>query len=297
MPNTYVRLLAQEFADHAAITEGTGIAPSQLAHYAHPITVRQHLRCIANVLPLRPGLDWHLQWGKRMAENFHGPVTLACLTAPTLGAGLDAFIRYMPGRIPYLTWSSRQVGSSFRCEVAPLKSLGPVRQMLIEVPLIVMHEYVRVMHRGAMTHARVELSEIPQHSRASYKRYFDCPVVGRSRNALVIPAAWRAIPNIEFDAAAWHTALERCDAATHSLDARDLVSRVRQVLGAALAKPRAGGVPTLEEVASQLHCSPRTVIRHLRASHSTYQDETEQLLKTRASSIVARVFSNCSVSS
>ncbi len=114
MPNTYVRLLTQEFSDLAAVTAGTGIPAENLADYPHPITVAQHLRCIANILPLRRSPDWHLQWGKRMAENFHGPVTLACLTAPTLGDGLDVLVKYMPSRVPYLDWRSRQAGGSVK---------------------------------------------------------------------------------------------------------------------------------------------------------------------------------------
>lgn len=287
MPNTYVRLLAQEFADCAAIVAGTGIAPAQLATYPHPLTVRQHLRCIANILPLRPRPDWHLQWGKRMAENFHGAVTLACLTAPTLGAGLDAFLRFMPGRIPYLDWRGRHVGSMFRCEVTPRIALGPPRQMLIEVPLIVMHEYVRVMHHGALTDARVELAGTAGFAPAVYAAYFDCPVeAGASRNALVIPAAWRAIPNIDFDEGAWRSALERCEAAARQVDERDALGRVRQVLATALTQP-AGGVPTLEQVAAQLRCSSRTVIRRLRATGTTYQAETEHALKSHATRLLA----------
>jgi len=287
MPNTYVRLLAQEFPDHAALVAGTGIAPSQLAGYAHPLTVRQHLRCITNVLPLRPHPDWHLQWGKRMAENFHGAVTLACLTEPTLGAGLDAFLRFMPARIPYLDWRGRHVGPTFRCEVTPRIELASVRRLLIEVPLIVIHEYVRVMHLGAMTEATLELTATGELALETYAAYFDCPVVPeRTRDALVIPAAWRAIPNIDFDQGAWRAALARCEA-TEQLDERDAVGRVRQVLEAALAQPGMGGVPTLDQVAMQLRCSPRTVIRRLRAIGTTYQAEAEHALKSHATALLA----------
>ncbi len=282
MPNTYVRLLTQEFSDHAAIAAGTGIAPEALAGYPHPISVRQHLRCIANVLPLRPRADWHLQWGKRMAENFHGAVTLACLTAPTLGAGLDAFMRYMPARVPYLDWRGQHVKSMFRCEVTPLTPLAAVRSMLVEVPLIVMHEYVRVMHPGPFAGARVELAYPPTDYRECYAQYFDCPVeFARPRSAFVIPAAWRDLPNLDFDEIAWSVALGRCEAATRTVDTRDIVGRVRQALDDALARGN-GGTPSLHEVATRLHCSPRTIIRHLRAVGSSFQAETESLLKSHA---------------
>ncbi|MGE0335170.1 MAG: AraC family transcriptional regulator ligand-binding domain-containing protein [Gammaproteobacteria bacterium] len=287
MPNTYVRLLTQEFADHAAIVAGTGIPPAELATYPHPLTIRQHLRCIANILPLRPSPDWHLQWGKRMAENFHGAVTMACLTAPTLGAGLDAFLRYMPARVPYLDWRGRRIGATFRCEVTPRMDLGAVRQALTEVPLIVMHEYVRAMHLGAMTGARIELADPAPPGREYYPAYFDFPVlIGCPRDALVIPAAWRAIPNLNFDETAWHAAIERCAAAEQPVDARDAVGRVRQALAAAVAKPGSRGVPTLDEVAGQLRCSPRTVIRRLRATGTTFQAEAEHVLKTRATALL-----------
>ncbi|MGE3773328.1 MAG: AraC family transcriptional regulator ligand-binding domain-containing protein [Gammaproteobacteria bacterium] len=288
MPNTSIRLLMQEFADHAAIAEGTGIPPEALADYPHPLTVRQALRCIANVLPLRPGPDWHLQWGKRMAENFHGAVTVAGLTAPTLGDGLDVFIRYMPDRVPYLDWRSRSAGDSFRCTVMPRADLGAIGHMLIEIPLVVMHEYVRVMRSGPLAGARLELAYPATEYRDRYALYFDCPVqFDRPHNALVIPTAWRAIPNIDFDEAAWRLALARCEAAAQARDERDVVERVRRVLSDGVAAAGSGAPPTLEQVAARLHLSSRTIIRRLRAIDSSFQLETERVLKSRATALLA----------
>lgn len=288
MPNTYIRLLAQEFDDHAAIVDGTGILPAELADYAQPMTVRQALRCVANTLSLRRQPDWHLQWGKRMAENFHGAVTLAGLTAPTLGDGLDVFVRYMPTRVPYLDWQSRFVSDEFHCTLTPHIDLGAVAHMLIEIPLLVMHEYVRVMRPAPMQGARVELAYPPTTHRDRYACYFDCPVdFDRPRNALVIPAAWRAIQNIDFDDIAWHNALERCAAAASGADERDLVNRVRTALATAIAQPGTGSLPTLEQLAARLHCSTRTIIRRLRAVDSSFQAETEQVLKSRATTLLA----------
>ncbi|HMM78173.1 MAG TPA: AraC family transcriptional regulator ligand-binding domain-containing protein [Gammaproteobacteria bacterium] len=288
MPNTYIRLLMQEFADHAAIAEGTGIAPEALADYPHPLTVRQSLRCVANVLPLRPGPDWHLQWGKRMAENFHGAVTVAGLTAPTLGDGLDVFIRYMPDRVPYLDWRSRATGSGFHCEVMPRANLGEIGHMLIEIPLMVMHEYVRVMRSGPLADARLELAYPATEYRERYALYFDCPVdFDRPRNALVIPLAWRAIRNIDFDEAAWRLALARCETAARPRAERDVVERVRRVMSEAIAAAGSGAPPTLDQVAARLHLSSRTIIRRLRAIDSSFQAETERVLKSRATALLA----------
>ncbi|MFT4584056.1 MAG: AraC-like DNA-binding protein [Gammaproteobacteria bacterium] len=288
MPNTYVRLLTQEFEDFSIIAEGTGIVPEELAEYAHPITVRQHLQCIENVLPLRRSPDWHLQWGKRMAENFHGVVTLAWLTAPSLGEGLDAFIKYMPYRVPYLDWNGSSDGDSFRCVVTPLIDLGPVRQMLTEVPLIVMHEYVRVVRHGPATEARIELTYPPPLYRDLYANWFDCPVDFEcAGTALVIPTKWRRVTNVDFDESTWQTSLARCEALCRVSEDRDALSSVRELLFQALEQPTVRTLPTLDTVAQQMHLSPRTVIRRLRAMGSTFQQVSDEVLKQRARELLA----------
>lgn len=288
MPNTYVRTLAREFTDLARVTAGTGIVPEELARYPAPVTVEQHLRCIENVIPMCDSPDWHLQWGKRMAENFHGAVTTAWLNAPTLGEGLDAFIHYMPSRVPYLAWQGRAVAGEFRCEVTPVIELGPVRHMLIEVPLIVMHEYVRVMRYGPASLARVELAYAPPMDPVLYARWFDCPVrFDCASNALVIPTAWRDIAHLDFDEHAWREALARCALRYQATGSQLIVGRVRQLLLESLEQRDAGAEPTLQHVARRMHVSPRTVIRRLRSEGTTFQRVCDEVLMERARSLLA----------
>lgn len=288
MPNTYVKLLTQEFEDLAKIAAGTGIAPEDLPAYPYPVTVRQHLQCIENVLSLTQSPDWHLQWGKRMAENFHGAVTLAWLTAPTLGEGLDAFMKYMPSRVPYLDWSGTADGDRFRCEVNPLIDLGPVHHMLIEVPLIVMQEYVRVVRHGPVVDARIELSYPPPTHCYLYANWFDCPIEFEcAGNALVVPAQWREVANVDFDEGTWQTSLARCEAMCQAGIERDAITRVRQLLFAALEAQTVSTPPTLETIAAEMNVSPRTVIRRLRAMNTTFQQVCDDVLKQRARELLA----------
>ncbi len=288
MPNTYVKLLAREFDDLRKITRGTGISPDEFADYMHPITVRQQLQFFANADKLIDAPDWHLQWGKQMAENFHGTVTLAWLTAPTLGEGLDAFLKYIPSRVPYLHWQGTADGDVFRCEVNELVDLGSIRNILIEIPLIVMHEYVRDMRRGPVSEARIELTYgAPQHSHF-YVDWFECPIEFESaHNALVIPADWRSVANLGFDEDTWNTALVRCDAMCASSVERDALTRVQQVLFEFLDQSSCGPPLTLDVVADRLHVSPRTLIRRLRAMDTTFQKVTDEILKHRAHELLA----------
>ena len=120
MPNTYAKQLAQELGRPTPIVAGTGIGPDEIEHYSRPITVQQHLRMLRNAQAIAPTPDWYLKWGQRMGEHFHGPVSMAWMSAPTLGEGFDVFLKYIPSRVPYLAWKGYQEGTRFVAEVAPL---------------------------------------------------------------------------------------------------------------------------------------------------------------------------------
>ncbi len=291
MPNTYVRHLAQEFTDHAALTAGTGLPPEDFEHYAQPVTVAQHLQIVRNALGMTARPDWYLQWGRRMAEHFHGPVTLAWLSAPTLGDGLDAFLKYIPGRVPYHHWQGYVDGDAFHCEVTELVDLGPVRAMLVEVPMMVMHEYVRTIRPGPMTDARIELRYRATAHCYLYANWFHCPVRFEcARNAFVIPAKWRAVRNVGYDEGLWQAALGRCDALCATTTERDTLTRVRQHLFGGLDECGGGAaLPSLEQVAGRMHVSPRTLIRRLRAMDTTYQQVIDEVQKQRARELLGNV--------
>lgn len=286
MPNTYVKLLTQDFCDHQALVANVGIPATNLAKYTKDITVRQHLQCIANALAMRPDPDWHLRWGKRMAGNFHGPLTLAMLSAPNLGEGLDVFLNFIPSRIPYHQWNGFYVDDKYHCEVNQLIDLGPTRDALIEVPMIVMQEYVRIFQTGSLAGARVELSYTnPPHQRY-YDRWFDCPVVlGCQRNALIIPRAWRQLINLDFNESAWLGALERCEATYPLLD--DVRAVVTKYLNTAIESDQTKPLPTAEEMAKRFNVSARTLIRRLRDGKTSYRQLLDDVLKKKALEMIA----------
>lgn len=293
MPNTYVKQLAQEIGSvHLdALTRGTGIAPEDLERYPRPVTVMQHLRMLLNAVPLADGTDWYLRWGQRMGEHFHGPVSTAWLSAPTLGEGFDVFIKYIPSRVPYLDWQGYREGDSFVAEVGELMDPGALRHMLIEVPMLVMHEYARTIRPGSIAEARIELAYPAPAGAQMYGRWFQCPVVfGASRNALVFPHRWRDMPNVGFDEALWEAACTRCKALCGSAEERDTLTQVRQILFESLEHEHRAGegfAPSLDTVAARLHCSPRTLIRRLRAMNTRYHEVVDKVKKQRACELLA----------
>lgn len=290
MPNTYVKQLAQEVGSRTALVVGTGIGADEIEHYGKPITVYQHLRMLRNAQALVQTPDWYLRWGQRMGEHFHGPVSMAWLCAPTLGEGFDVFLKYIPSRVPYLHWQGYREHTSFVAEVSSLIDAGAVESMLVEVPMLVMHEYARTIRPGSIAEARIELAHAAPAHRAAYAQWFQCPVVFEAgRNALVFPQHWRDMPNVGHDPAMWEAACNRCKTLCGTSDERDTLTQVRQILFDSLEQhlPHEGFAPGLEAVAQRLHCSPRTLMRRLKALNTSYHEVVDKVKKHRACELLA----------
>lgn len=289
IPNTYLRHLAQEFEDHQRLVAGTGIALADLENDTGPITVAQALQCVRNAMAMAGRPEWYFQWAKRMAEHFHGPVSVAWLGAPTLGDGLDVFVKYMPARVPYFHWHSHREGENLYCELTELADLGECRPLLIEVPILVMHEYVTTLRAGTPAEAVVELRYPPTPHWRLYPNWFKCAVVFNApRNAFVIPQAWRAIRNPGHDEGTWRATLRRLDATCAITKERDTLMSVRLALFELFEdNSRRRALPNLEALAACLHVSPRTLIRRLRCMGTSYQEVVDDVQKQRARELLA----------
>lgn len=289
VPGAYISYLARAFDDHAGLVAGTPLDPARLGALVEPVSVSQLLRIVGNANALATAPDWYLPWAKGMAEHFHGPVTIALLTAPTLGAGLDAFVRHMPQRVPYLLWRGTRVRGRYHCELVELIDLGTARQVLIESPILCMHEYVRTIRGGRVSGAHVEL-RYPRTSHAEhYAGYFECPVrFDAPHNAMVFPEDWLDTPNAGFDAAGFRMALRQCAQAASAREENPLLAARRCVQTWIDERIEGGAPPSLQALAVRLHVSPRTLVRRLGNAGTTYQAMLDEIQFERARGLLAR---------
>jgi AraC-like DNA-binding protein len=122
-----------------------------------------------------------------------------------------------------------------------------------------------------------------------YPRYFKPEVRFDSLcDALVFPNAWRSLPNLGYIESSWTHALAQCEATAASSREREMLSQVRSSLCRAFEHTtRTRPLPTLEDVAAELHVSPRTMIRRLRFLGTSYQEITREFLQARAREMLA----------
>lgn len=284
MPAIYVQHLAREMADTGALLAGTGLKTCDLHWPGARISVGDNLRCVNNATRMAGQPGWYQEWATRIAEHFHGPLTTAWLSAPTLGDGLDLFVRHFPARIPYMAIRASETEAGYALEVRPLIDVGSLLPLLVEVPLLILERYIRTIRNSRSQGALTELGyRAPAHYR-SYQRWFESDVTFESgRNALVIPAAWRDTPNLGYDEVAWRAAVVKCEASHDPRSPRWIVNRLRAGFYAAFDdRAAATSMPTLETMAAALDTSPRTLIRRLRSIGTTFQEERDAVRKIRA---------------
>ena len=284
MPSAYLRLMALAVREPAELLRGTDLSLEELLSGDAPITVRQNLLCMRNGPALMGRPDAHHRWAEAFAEHFHGPLTAAWLTAPTLGDGIDTFERFIPDRAPYLAWQAVPQRGRHGLAVRPLIDLEELTAPLIEVPLLVLLRYVQTMRAGVTPGVRVEFQHAPVVPREAYEARFRAEFRFQApRNAVSFPREWRATPNPGHDPVIWKTAVRRCEETSIVAGGLAIVTLVTRELRDALEKAWGRRTPpTLEDMAQRLNLSVRTLNRRLRAAQVSYQQLVDDARKARA---------------
>lgn len=287
IPSAYLRLMVLAVDDPATLLQGTNLSVSDLQRGDVPITVREALTCMRNGPALgRP--DAHHRWAEAFGEHFHGPLTAAWLTAPTLGDGIDIFVRFIPDRAPYLAWQASRVGERYRVEVRTLMDLTDLTTPLIELPMLVLLRYVQTMRAGIAPGILVRLGHRPAVPANDYQRRFRADFhFEQNANQLSFPAQWRETPNPGFDAVIWKAAVRRCEETSVVAGGLEIITRVMRELREAF--DRAWGQrtpPTLEDMAQRLNLSVRTLHRRLSAAQVSYQQLVDDARKARAAHLL-----------
>ncbi len=288
MPNTYVMLMAQASRDPEGLVAGSGLSLGDIMHTDAPITVRQQLICARNAVAMIARSDWHLVWAETVGEHFHGPLTTAWLSAPTLGDGLDAFVRYMPARLPYLAWRGRTVGGHFRVELKPLIDLGELAPVLLELPMLALLGYLRTVRGGRIAGTMLQFAHAPGVAKECYEKRFHCEFRFDQRaHALVIPVEWRSVPNAGYEPMLWRAAMNRCELDLKRSFDSSLVGSLRHFLMSSFDAARGARIPpTVREAACELHLSVRTLHRRLQVAGQSYQTLVDDARQERAGELL-----------
>ncbi|MEE4191038.1 MAG: AraC family transcriptional regulator ligand-binding domain-containing protein [Halieaceae bacterium] len=270
----------------ARVLEGTGLTEATLMQREY-VEFEPMARLLRNIEAAGAEPGWAVRVGAQLNIGTHGPLGFAALSAPTLGAALKVMAEYHPVRITTLAAELRTQGRQVLFSMRDLsgdahyhrvtsESILRVLEALVET--IVGHpvgDYVTIRFPWPAPNYVAELEHV-----YGARCEFDADAV-----ALVIPASWTHLPSPLYDESSYRANIAKCRQVISRLaPSSNTAEQVRGVLASHFDQVRAGTggghpAPGLEELAQELHSTPRTLIRRLKRQATSYREllESEQL--------------------
>ncbi|HKU37831.1 MAG TPA: AraC family transcriptional regulator [Polyangiales bacterium] len=277
-PRVLVETAAALGADRAQLLENVGISDATLASPEARISYRQYGILTGNALRLTGNSALGLDYGRNIRAAQMGPLGLALMNSPNLGAAIDALLRHSHSLLPAFDLALRVEGEHAILSATETLSLDPFRVFSTEAVLASIDVQIRSIVGSAWKVRAVRLQyPQPEHA-ARYAELFEAEILFDQ------PAN-----EIEFDASLLSTQIAFADPATAKLAeqfcaeqlgphvAEGLLGQVRKLLDSAR-----GPLPNLDQLSRTLQTSPRTLRRSLHAMGTSYQTLLENSRRTRA---------------
>ena len=276
-------IFAQQPEQEAALLAGSGITTADLTCANTRITRTQELQVCAN--GLRERSDLGLELGRRMHISAYGLVGYAALSSATFGDAWQLMLQY-----PALLGTYFKLDLLIEDELAwvcasdyqhrPELEVFNLEMCLASLKLMCDDLLGQALPLSA---AQFRYGE-PDYS-ARYGTSFACPLhFNAERNAFAFHASWLAQPLPLADAVTHRDMLSRCRKQNTEFATRHAwLTRIRQLLSEQLSAP-----PGLEQLAQQMHCSPRTLRRHLQALGTHYQELLDELRFEQAKTLLGQ---------
>ena len=263
---------------------GLGFTVEDLESPACRVSFRQGSIMIRRALQLAPGKGLGLLIGERETIASIGVLGFVMMTSRTfeeavaLGMSLQKFAGSM------LLFDMR-VEADVAHVVASSRFPEPdIHVFLVEEAFASFLQVARGLVGNAFKPSRIELAYPAPSYASEYERVFGCPVhFDRPANAFVSDVHWLRRRLLTHDQLSHRQALEFLDfGLSREREKVDLFESVERAVRKNMKR-----LPTLADVARQLHLSERTLRRRLRESAVSYQALLDNVRKNRAVELLA----------
>lgn len=246
------------------------------------ITRQQELTVCANGLSHHPDLG--LQLGQRMHISAYGLLGYAAISSATLGDALQLMFAYPSLLGTYFHLQLRIDGDLAWICASHYRQREDLRRFNIEMCLASLRQTCSDLVGQPLPVRRAEFSQ-PETSYAdSYHASFGPHIrYDSDQDAFAIDTLALKMRLPLANPVTHNEMLVRCRKLNAEFNTRQRwLARVRELLGTQLSAP-----PRLEALAEQMHCSARTLRRHLYEMGTNYQELLDDLRFERAKQLLA----------
>lgn len=262
-----------------ALLEGTGIAADAIPD---EITAGQQLQQLRNAHRLMPA-GWGLAVGAQLRSETHGSVGFGAVSAPTLGAALALVERFVSVRNPNFGSASERRGGDYRLVFKPrFELLEEERLPLVETYFLSVQAIAEAVLVHRLERGHIEIIGRPAHARL-YRDYFHVEVrFDAEQDALCLPLELLDQRSPLTDADMYESSVRSLEQLAERLSGeRFVAARVADLI----ASSSDSGLP-MEAAAKLLGVSPRTLIRRLHDSGTSYRELRDGHRRRRASTLL-----------
>lgn len=284
IPTTMLAVLAQ-VADECGVPvepwlAGLGLTRAQIDDANVRVSYRQASVIVRRAIAAIPRTQLGLDVGCHQSLGTFGVLGLAMITARTFGEAMSIGIENHQVSGSLMDLELEQLDSGDVALVAQPRFqdddiLAFLCEELFSSSLVV----CRGLLGPAFRPLKLELTYTPPPHAMEYRRLFGCEVrFGARHNRAIVESRWLETPLATHHPVSAQQALALCQAQLSGIKKQsEVVASVERIL-----RGRLRDHPTLDQVASTLNLSGRTLRRHLAAAGHAYRDILDHVRTKRA---------------
>lgn len=281
----YVRhwldLMSRRGYSVAELFSGTGLDIKQFDNPPSYLSQLQVERIFENALKMTNNQYLGIEFGMNLNFAAHGPLGFAGLTARTVLEAQEQMVRYMPlvTSLVRLAQTKDVASNSSVVQVLPQPGISPITANILTQTVL---SSVYVMTRFLLgEHADIRIcwtQEPSDYITNAFKHPSTTTLFNHTENSFGIPISLVDTPVVLADEHARQQAIASCESEMRELEKHTTLShRIhRQLLD------NSNGMPSIEQIAKQLHLSTRTVHRRLQEEGTCFRDLANSVRMTLA---------------
>ena len=269
IPATMLKVGEGKGVSREALLKNTGISPEVLEDPSARLTYQQLLFLAENLIRNYPDDSVGLDLGAAININQFGMLGYAILSCADLRSALQLGIKYHTLVDPAFTFEVMNLGETSAVRLTSHIPFEHIYRMICDVFVASFSTLARFLTgRHEAQPIEVHLNHPEPEYAERYKEFLDCPVLfDQPRTEIILYRAELDKPLMMANESTAEMAEYQCAEILARLGTKEgIVSRVRKIL---LCDP--GTFPSVDEVASQLATSTRTLSRSLQEVDTSYQ--------------------------
>lgn len=294
--SAYIELLLRsQWLPAEQLCEGSKFDPARLSELEY-IDAEDAAIIFINLDRFLDLPGWPVELGNRFGLTTHGPLGFAALSAPTLGAAMQAFVDFHAVRVTGLEMQLMVETDRAMLTVVDIVSPPAAANRMEQLVLKIVESLIETL-LGHAVGSNVSISfamSAPRDANVLSDAFHSQLIFGAQQTAISLPSAWLHLPSPLHDENNFRLHSRQCrDIINRIMDPADVVGKIHRLLDNHFDRAMAFDTemppaPGIDDIAGHLNMSTRTVIRHLKHHNLSYRQLLENKRKDVSRQLLAR---------